>query len=102
MSNMESVAKKADIPVGSGKTVQIDGKPVAIFNVEGSFYAIDDTCLHRGGALGEGTLEGSIVTCPRHGWQYDVKTGVNTTNPEVKIKAYEVKIDGEDVLVSLG
>ena len=102
MSNIKNVAKKADIPAGSGKTVQLDGKPVAIFNVEGAFYAIDDTCLHRGGTLGGGTLDGSIVTCPRHGWQYDVKTGVHTTNPEVKVKTYEVKIDGEDVLVSLG
>lgn len=102
MSDFKNVAKKADIPAGSGKTVQVDSKPVAIFNVDGSFYAMDNTCLHRGGPLGEGTLDGSTVTCPWHGWQYDVKTGVNTMNPQAKVVTYPVKVEGEDILVSLG
>ena len=102
MSDFKSVAKKADIPVGSGKTVQIDGTPVAVFNVDGNFYVVDNTCVHQGGPLGEGTLDGSVVTCPWHGWQYDVKTGVNTSNPQAKVKSYPIKIEGDDILISLG
>lgn len=101
MADFKKVLNKADIPAGSGKPVQIDGKSIAIFNVEGNLYATDNTCLHRGGPLGEGSLAGSVVTCPLHGWEYDVKTGINTTKPEVKVKTYEVKVEGEDVLVAL-
>lgn len=99
MANFVKVCKTSDIPAGSGKTVDLNGKPVAVFNVEGAFYAISDTCMHRGGPLGEGELEGKIVVCPWHAWRYDVTTGVNEMNPSVTVQKFQIKVEGEDVLV---
>jgi nitrite reductase (NADH) small subunit len=100
MSDFVSVAKVNDIPPGQGKTVQVAGKNIALFNVDGAFYAIDDTCLHRGGPLGEGELTEHLVTCPWHGWKYDVRTGISITNPAAKVGCYETKIEGEDLHIS--
>lgn len=90
-----------DLNEGTGKTVQVDGQPIALFKIEGKFYAIHNTCLHRGGPLGEGELEGRSVTCPWHGWRYDVTTGVNEANPNVKVQSFSVKIVGADVLIEV-
>ena len=100
MADFVKVCKTADIPAGSGRTVQVNGKPVAVFNVDGSFYAISNTCLHRGGPLGEGDLESKVVTCPWHGWKYDVTTGVNEMNSSVVVEKYQVKVEGDDVLIA--
>ena len=100
MADFAKVCKKSDVPAGSGRTVDINGKAVALFNVDGTLYAIDNTCLHRGGPLGEGELDGKTVTCPWHGWRYDVTTGANEMNPSVVVAKYQVKIEGEDVLVA--
>jgi nitrite reductase (NADH) small subunit len=100
MPDFISVAKVTDIPPGQGRTVQVAGKDIAVFNVDGTFYAIDNTCLHRGGPLGEGELNGNVVTCPWHGWRYDVKTGVSLINPAVKVNCYPTKIEGENLHVA--
>lgn len=100
MADFVKVGKKGDIPAGSGKTVDVKGKAVAVFNVDGNFYAIDNTCLHRGGPLGEGELDGKIVTCPWHGWRYDVTTGANEMNPSVTVQKFQVKVEGDDILVA--
>src|SRR5499427_5434370 len=97
---LERAARVSEIPVGAIKEVQVGGKPIALFNVGGTFYAIDNTCLHRGGPLGEGELEGAVVTCPWHGWQYDVTTGVNTMDDSERVERYEVKVEGTAVLVA--
>jgi nitrite reductase/ring-hydroxylating ferredoxin subunit len=81
--------------------VEINGKALALFNIDGTFYAIDNTCLHRGGPLGEGEVEGDEVSCPWHGWQYNVKTGVCVNNPAAKVATYQVKVDGTDLKVLL-
>ena len=67
-------ARKDEIPAGSIREFQVDGLTVAIANIGNKFYAINNTCLHRGGPLGQGELHGVAVTCPWHGWQYDVTT----------------------------
>jgi nitrite reductase (NADH) small subunit/3-phenylpropionate/trans-cinnamate dioxygenase ferredoxin subunit len=77
MAEYVKVASVRDLPPGSGMTVEVGGKPVAVFNCDGAFFAIDDTCPHQGGPLGEGEVEGMVVTCPWHEWRYDVRTGVN-------------------------
>jgi len=100
MSNFVKVATKAEIESGCGKKVEVNGKEIALFNIGGSFCAIDDTCLHRGGPLSEGSVEDNVVTCPWHGWQYDVKTGACITNPSVSQNKYEVKVEGDDILIS--
>lgn len=100
MAAFVAVAKVHEIQPGRGKTIVVDGKKIAVFNVHGTFYAIDDTCLHRGGPLGEGELEDCFVTCPWHGWTYDVTTGVSTVNPAVKVACYATRTEGEDLQVS--
>ena len=101
MAVLTKVAKKTDIPIGSGKVVEVGGKTLALFNCGGAFYAIDNTCLHRGGPLGEGSLSGTSVTCPWHGWEYDVTSGACSTDASIKIQTFDVKVDGEDVLVAV-
>ena len=94
------VAQVSEIPPGSGKVVEAGGKTVAVFNCGGTFYAIDNTCKHRGGPLGEGSLSGTTVTCPWHGWEYDVASGACAMDASVTVQRFDVKVDGDDVLVS--
>lgn len=101
MGEFIKVAEKGELPPGSGKVVTVQDKTLALFNIDGNFYAIDNTCLHRGGPLGEGELEGSIVTCPWHGWQFDVKSGACETNPSARVRTYEVKLEGSAVMVAV-
>lgn len=100
MSEFTTVAKVSDIESGQGKVVKVNGHDVALFKIGSEFYAIENTCPHRQGPLGEGYLAGEIVTCPWHGWQFDVKTGQSQMGPG-KVKTYSVKVEGEDVKVSL-
>ncbi len=101
MANFVKVAQTSEIPDGQGKCVEVEGKRIAIFNVEGTYYAIDDICPHQGGPLGEGELSGTVVTCPWHGWEYDVTTGVNRDDSEVVQEKFEVMIDGTDIFVAV-
>ena len=93
------VAKVSDIPPGQGRVVVVQGRPIALFNLDGSLYALSNVCLHRGGPIGEGELDGTVVTCPLHGWEYDVRTGSNTINPAARLPTFPVRIEGDDVLV---
>ena len=101
MAQLTKVASTADIPAGTGKLVEVGGKSVAVFNCEGTFYAIDNTCKHRGGPLAEGSLAGTTVSCPWHGWEYDVTSGACQMDPSIKVQTFDVKVDGDDILVSL-
>ena len=95
------VAKVSDVKPGKNKVVKAGGKEVALFNVDGKFHATSNTCLHRGGPLGDGSLGDSTVTCPWHGWQYDVKSGACKTNPSVKVETFKTKVEGDKVLVEV-
>ncbi len=95
-------AKTAEIPPGTIREFQVDGKAIALANVGGKFYAINNTCLHRGGPIGQGPLQGNVVTCPWHGWQYDVTTGKVNQNPAVGVDCYPVEVRGEDIFVDCG
>jgi len=99
MGEFVRVIGTADVKPGHGIVAEVNGKILAVFNVDGAFRAIDNTCIHRGGPLGEGDVEGSIVTCPWHGWQYDVTTGACVANPTTKVEQYEVRVQGTDVTV---
>jgi nitrite reductase (NADH) small subunit len=96
------VAKTRDVPPGTIREVQLDGKAVAVANVDGQFHAINGVCLHRGGPLGDGPLEGPVVTCPWHGWQYDVRTGKVVPNANVGVERYTVEIRGDEIFVDVG
>ncbi len=92
-------AAVSEIPLGTIRQVDVAGKAIALANYEGKFYAIDNACLHRGGPLGDGPLEGKIVTCPWHGWQYDVTTGKVSQNPTVGVSCHAVEVRGDEVFV---
>ena len=94
-------ARKDEIPAGSIREFQVDGLTVAIANIGNKFYAINNTCLHRGGPLGEGQLEGNVVTCPWHGWQFDVTTGKAVQNPNAGVGCFATEVRGEEVFVNL-
>ena len=94
-------AKLSEIPPGSIKEIQVGGKTLVLANVGGAFFAIDNTCLHRGGPLGQGQLAGRIVTCPWHGWQFDVTTGKAVQNPNAGVGCFRTEVQGEEVLVDL-
>ena len=95
-------ARKDEIPAGHIREFAVEGKSIALANVDGTFYAINNTCLHRGGPLGEGTLEGKIVTCPWHGWQFDVTSGKSVQNPAVGVACYPTELRAGEVFVDLG
>ncbi len=102
MPQSVKVAQTSDLAPGEGKAVEVEGQNIALFNVDGTFYAIGNTCTHKGGPLGEGDLDGDIVTCPWHGAGFNVKTGACTGGPAASdVKSFPVKVDGDDVLVEL-
>ena len=103
------VADKAELPANKMMIVDVGGKDVLLANVDGSYYAIANRCTHLGGSLGKGVLEGSIVTCPRHGSRFDVKTGKNVGGAKIGFikmnvrdeQNYAVKVEGTDILVGI-
>lgn len=99
--DMTKVAKVSEIPAGAGKVVEAGGKTIAVFNCEGTFYAIDNTCKHRGGPLGDGSLSGTTVTCPWHGWEYDVAKGTCALDPSVSVQTFPVTVEGDEIVVSV-
>jgi nitrite reductase/ring-hydroxylating ferredoxin subunit len=101
MGEYVKVASISDLAPGSAKTVQVNGKAIALYNVNGTIYATDNTCLHQGGPLGEGILDGEIITCPWHLWEYNVRTGEKVGFPSLKVATYPVKVEGADIKVSV-
>lgn len=99
MGEFITVAKLDDLKPGSCKHVNANGKEIALFNVDGEILALDGACPHQGGPLGDGELNGTVVTCPWHGWEWDVKTGSSTQDPEMKVPKIEVKIEGDEIKI---
>src|SRR5271167_2323054 len=94
-------AKKSDIPQGTIRQIDLEEKTIALANVDGKFYAINNVCLHESGPLGEGELSGKIVACPWHCWEYDVTTGKLTNNPAEGVETYAVEVRGDDIFVNV-
>jgi len=101
MGEFVEVGKPADIPKGESKVVDVNGQMIAIFHVEGKFFALNNTCAHQGGPLGEGLVEGKQVTCPWHGWEYNVSSGQCKNNPGQQVDSYPVKIEDGKLFVAL-
>jgi nitrite reductase (NADH) small subunit len=95
------VAAVSEIPPGTGREFTVGDRVVALFNVDGALYALDGICRHAGGPLGNGTLSGKVVTCPWHGWQYDVTTGQHCLAPRIQQDRFDVELRGDDVYVTL-
>ena len=96
-----SVARVDEIPPGTIAALQVDGEDIAVANVGGEFFATQGHCLHLQGPLGEGRLEGPVLSCPWHGWQYDVRTGENEFDRAIQLQTYPVKVEDGEVKVSL-
>ena len=101
MGTLVKVASITEIPPGSGKVVEVDGKRIAVFNVGGRYHAIDDTCPHRGGPLSKGTLEGEVVTCPWHASKFNVTTGAVFSPPGRGVTHYPLRESGGELSVEL-
>ncbi len=95
------VGEVGDVPPGEARVVDAEGRALALCNVDGTFYAIDNVCLHRGGPLGEGDLDGRVLTCPWHGWRWEVTTGANVNNPTLKLGCVPVSVEGQGIFVDL-
>jgi nitrite reductase/ring-hydroxylating ferredoxin subunit len=95
------VAKVGDLAVGAGKVCDAGGKSIALFRTEKGFFAIDNDCPHRGGPLGDGFVEGQVVTCPWHGWRFDFTTGQSPDNPEARTATHAVSVVGDSVRVEV-
>lgn len=102
MAELKKVAAVEDVPPGAAKAVDIDGKKIALFNVNGSFYAVDDACTHKSGPLSEGEVEDFQVTCPLHGATFDLKSGEVLGPPASQgVGRYNVKVEGSDVKIEV-
>lgn len=101
MSVFVPVADANSLPPGQGRTVNVRGREIAVYNVDGRFYAMDDACPHRGGPLGAGCLESGHVFCPLHGWEFDVKTGVCVNNPERPVNTYPTRVEDGQVQICI-
>lgn len=101
MGRWVEVAKVDDLPLGEGKTVNAAGLVLAVFNDDGEFIAIDDTCPHQGASLGEGTLHQGRVICPWHSWMFDLRTGECPGVPETTVRRYSTRRSGDAIEVEI-
>jgi nitrite reductase (NADH) small subunit len=101
LNKIVKVADAHEIEDGKAKIVRVEGLTLAVFRVKDQFFALENSCLHRGGPLGEGQLEGYNITCPWHGWTYDVRTGSFEVIPPLRVRTYPVRREGESVVVEL-
>jgi nitrite reductase (NADH) small subunit len=96
-----AVAAAADVPMAGGLAVTVEGRPVALFRVDGAIVAVQGTCAHRGGPLALGTLAGPLLTCPWHWWRYDLRTGRRVDDPSVCLERYPVEVADGQVVVTV-
>ena len=102
MSDFIRICKVSEIPDPGKQVFEVDDRFVVLFHVEGRFYALDDSCTHDGGPLGEGTLSGIEIACPRHGAKFDIRDGCVLSMPAVSdTAAHEVKVEGDEVFVKV-
>ena len=101
MGEFLKAAAITELQPGQGKCVVLGGREVALFNCNGEIRAVDNVCPHQGGPLGEGELNGTIVTCPWHGWRFDVCTGQSPVIPTAKVEKFDCVVEGNDVKVNL-
>ena len=103
MENYSFVAETGEIPSGKRKRVEINGQRITIFNIENTYYAINDTCPHKKTApLIRGKLDGLGIKCPNHGYRFDLKTGECNIDSVFNTKIYAVKVEGNSILLKLG
>jgi nitrite reductase/ring-hydroxylating ferredoxin subunit len=94
-----AVARTEDVPPGTVKAVRVGEEEIALAHCDGGFYAVQQHCIHLQGPLSEGDLDGCVLTCPWHGWQYDVRTGKNEFDLAIELKTYDVQVEDGEVRV---
>jgi 3-phenylpropionate/trans-cinnamate dioxygenase ferredoxin subunit len=102
MAEFVKVATVADLPAGTARQVNVGGRKIALVNTGGVIYAVDDTCTHEEASLSAGPVMGDLLVCPKHGSRFHLPTGRVLSLPAVKpVRTYPVRVDGDDVLLSL-
>jgi 3-phenylpropionate/trans-cinnamate dioxygenase ferredoxin subunit len=102
MATFVKVATRSELPPGSKKLVEVDGRAIAVLHCDGGYYAIDDVCTHDGGPLAEGDLIGCEIQCPRHGARFDVRTGRPLSMPAIEpVATHAVEVRGDDIYVAI-
>ena len=102
MPEYVKVATAGELSPGGKKLAEVDGRAIAVFNVEGTYYAIDDVCTHDGGPLADGEFSGHEIQCPRHGARFDVRTGKALCFPAFEpVTVHQVEVRGGDVFVAV-
>jgi len=94
-------SKLSDVPNWGKKAVEINGRPILLINIKGQVYACENECPHQGVALTAGIVKEGHISCPRHGYRFDLKTGACLDSPEHALKVYSVQVQGDDILVEL-
>ena len=101
MANKIEVAKTSELSPGSCKVVKIESQEIALYNVGGRFFATSNECIHQGGPLGEGCLNGKVITCPWHKWTFNVTTGENTKDSNSKVPCFPVTVEDDKVFIEM-
>src|SRR5262245_16964850 len=101
VGQLHTVARVEDVPTGTALVAAAGDTEVAVFHCEDGFYATQHACLHLKGPLGRGKLHGCVISCPWHGWQYDVRTGGNEFDRAIRLETYEVVVEDGEVKVVL-
>jgi nitrite reductase (NADH) small subunit len=96
-----TVARADEVPPGTVARVQAGEREIALAHCDDGFFALQNECIHLKGPLGDGHLEGCVLTCPWHGWQYDVTSGENEFDRAIKLQTFEVKVEDGEVRVRL-
>jgi nitrite reductase/ring-hydroxylating ferredoxin subunit len=99
---LQPIGPVENFPVNKGVCVEVDGRNVAVFNVTGQYYAIDDTCPHRGASLSQGSVRGTSVHCPWHGAEVDVRTGTCGPPAPAPVSTWDVSCDGKQLFLDIG
>lgn len=99
-AEFKSVATLAELPNRKGKIVRVKGKIIALFRIDGEVFALNNICPHQGAPLAKGLVNDCTVTCPLHGWKFNLRTGKSPNGPE-SATTYEVLIDGDDVKIAV-
>ncbi len=102
MPSFVKLTTRPELPAeGQAKEFHCGKRIICVANISGTISAMDNVCLHRGGPLGQGVIEGNKVVCPWHGWQWDPKSGEAAHSPSLKVAVYPVEVEGEEVLIEV-
>ncbi len=98
---LHRVCRRDELKAGSGREFVVAGRVLAVFDLETGIKAVEGICPHAGGPLAQGMVRGEVVTCPWHGWQFNVATGAHQLNPRLCVPCFPVTVDGDDVYVEI-